>query len=961
MPLNQSDEPAGLDDFLGEQDPQGAIAAQGFQAPVQALGQHLQDQFNQGGQNIHQALGPVDSPNAKDALMRLGANAAMSTVGKVEGAIPGLESDLGHVTTAGYSSKVDNALALLKSAEDAFAAGSVDQTAVQFATQKLKSAQRIANRNKFADGGEVDPSQAPTTNEPPGLDNFLQSQAEAPEPAGLDDYLKQAQYGSPLEMAKTGAEGAAKGLFGPLATLAETKLLGVNPEDIRGRREANPITAGASEIGGLAAPLIATGGASSLAKLTVSGALEAVGKKLGLEGAETLAGRIGQGAAKAAIDNMLVQGGDETSKMITQDPNQTAQTAIANIGLAGSVGALLGSTGSAAASLWSSKSERGVGALINDFKARVQQHIDNPDMASSIQTELDHYYTGIKGVADDVYGPQGLKAQDIEKAMPEMSDKITDQLQGVAEKLQSTIAKMQKDPYTYPPRLTNMLSQDFENFASKASIDNAEPKDIFNATQDLKQTLQGYSKFDRQIAPFAEESGFVKIAKGLQNDLRTTLEDSDVWGDAAKRQLSINKAFTDYLPSLKDFEKKFTVEVGGDKVLDPAKIQTYVNQLDKPNAEIKKDILRNFIDASDKYKSVIDQSHANLGLESPVVDSTLNVTKSSLGDKTAGAKLADLFIHQGLVDGGSKLAGGVIGGLAGHRFAETAIGALLGTHVVSPFLKSILPAIAKTMVRGSDGGTAAGLKAAVDTGVAAYNTNKLMDRTISAIFKGGSEVLPRMLTTTDPGKLYKLSKMVDNFNANPSSFVGADNKVNQFMPGVGDGQSASIGQALNYLASIRPNTSKQAPLDAKVQVSSTDKANYNNALKIAQQPLSVFDKMNSGTLTAKDMMHLSSMYPDLAVRMQQKVLNQIITQQNKGIAIPYRVKMGASIMLNQPLDSSMTAGSINAAQVQPGYIQQQQAQGPAPRGGNKSSPSLQKGYQSYLTPTQARLMHSQTK
>jgi hypothetical protein len=214
--------------------------------------------------------------------------------------------------------------------------------------------QRANKPKNYADGGEV---------EPEGLNEFLASPESQPgvvnpsEPEGLNEFLapelKEAQYGTFGQQAKTALEGAAQGLVGPAAPAIEQGL-GVNPEDIRARAETNPMIHGASELVGLVAPAFATRGASLLeraglgaaaealpavAKATQFGALEAIQAKLGLTAGETLASKIGTGAAKAAIDNMLISGSDETSKMILQDPNQSAQTAIANIGIAGVLGA----------------------------------------------------------------------------------------------------------------------------------------------------------------------------------------------------------------------------------------------------------------------------------------------------------------------------------------------------------------------------------------------------------------------------------------------------------------------------------------------------------------------------------------------------------------------------------------------------------------------------------------------
>ena len=218
-----------------------------------------------------------------------------------------------------------------------------------------------------------------------------------------------------------------------------------------------------------------------------------------------------------------------------------------------------------------------------------------------------------------------------------------------------------------PPRYISKFKGDLDQTQSVATKPDSSPADLFNATQDFKKTLQDYSKGN--WGPFAvpsyhEAYDFINTTKGLAKSMRDSLEDPSVWGQAGERQKTINKAFSDYLPTLQDFEKRFTTEVNGERVVDPGKAATYMNQLGKPSAEIKASMLKNFMDSSEKYKQVIADTHASLGLENPIPTTSTNMIRNSLQDLTHGAKLADLFVKK-FGDAGGKLLGGGIGGLAG--------------------------------------------------------------------------------------------------------------------------------------------------------------------------------------------------------------------------------------------------------------------------------------------------------
>ena len=794
---------------------------------------------------------------------------------------------------------------------------------------------------------------------PEGLDEFLSTsqpeQLNTTEPQGLDEFLapelKEQKYGTTGQQLKAGAEGLAQGLVGPLAPLAE-RAVGVKPEDILGRQETNPVTHYASEIAGIVGPALLTGGASGAARLTQTGALEAIGRMVPAA-SETLASRVGTGAAKAAVENIMLAGSDEASKMILQDPNQTAQTALGNIGIAAALGGALGGTVGGISPLWEATVGDKAGKFIEDFKGRIKEHVENPDPVHAVTDELSQYHKQINGLADEVYGPTGLKAKDIEATLPkELNDKILDQRQEISDKLSDSIQSMRSKPNSYPERLVSKLEDDLKDYQSAVSKDNVSPSDVFSAAQDLKQQLQGYSKFDKFVKPVDEAYDFVSKAKGLAFDLRSSLEDPSVWGKAAQRQQSINKAFREYLPTLQDFQKKFTTELNGEKVIDPTKVNTYINQLGKPNAEIKQSILRNFLDASEKYKKVLNDTHANLGIETPVQNVPMNSTLSTLGDRTLGGKVADAFIQRGLTEAGGKSIGAAIGGglgavVGGHGGA--ALGAILGQHALGPFFSSILPGIAKALTSSTTSTT--GFRATTDYAANAVKGYQAMSRATASVFKTGTAILPQIIPSEKDTA--KLDKLLAQVNKNPDLLLNSNNKVGQILPDHASAMDQSVAQAVTYLNSLRTDLDKKAPLDSKPVPSTTQKAVYQNALQIAEKPLILLDRVRQGTLTSSDIQVLGSLYPSLYNGIKTQLMEQITKVEQKGQTIPYRTRISLSMFLAQPLDSTMTPEAISSAQlIHPGD-QSQQPQQETPKG-SKSSPALQKLPSMYRTPSETR-------
>ncbi len=753
------------------------------------------------------------------------------------------------------------------------------------------------------------------------VEDALKQSYRLAEPEEIDKHFNDEKYGTPTQQAIAGIEGVGQGFAGPLSTGAE-RLLGVPAEDIRGREEANPWISGGGKAVGLGAGfLTGTGEAAVLGKVAEATSAAALGLN-GAKGASILA-KIGAHSVGEAASMAALQGGDEISKLITEDPNQSVGTAVANIGLASVLGAGTGAVFGTVAPAWKALVGSKVDQLAADFKGRMNWHMENPNPVEALTKELTDHYSGVTGMADEVYGAQGLKAQEIAKVMPEMSEKITNWADETTTKLDRAISKMEANPADYPEGLVDKLRGKVDAFkeAANPGVDtltmrptkDVTPGDIFNAAQDLKQQLQEWSKFNKAIVPLAEHD-FRTAAKGLSFDMRTALEDSNVWGKAAERQKSINGAFKEYLPALKDFEKKFTTGLAGEKVIDPAKIQTYMNQLGKPNAELKREMLDNFLKASQKYQDVIAHTHANLGIDNPMQASSLAVANSTLEKLSPGAKLADTVVKKGLAQLSGDVLGAGVGGSLGHVVGAPGWGAVIGEHALGPFFASVMPALTKGVLEKVN--NSAGLKAAVDYGIAVAKGEAAMNKGVKAVFKADASVLSENRMPSE-GDRMKLDRRLKELQTQPEKMANTANDLNHYLPGHGVVASETAARAVNYLNSMRPNTDKAFPLSMARQPSSIETAKFNRQLNIAQQPLTVLESVKQGSVTAQDVTTLKTLYPGLYTRLSQKLTNEVMEQSNKGNLIPYRTRLAVAGFLGTPLDGTMTPQGIMGAQPTP--------------------------------------------
>lgn len=226
-----------------------------------------------------------------------------------------------------------------------------------------------------------------------------------------------------------------------------------------------------------------------------------------------------------------------------------------------------------------------------------------------------------------------------------------------------------------------------------------------------------------------------------------------------------------------------------------------------------------------------------------------------------------------------------------------------------------------------------------------------------AVFDKSSKVLIDSQIPTKQDR-EKLDKEVSRLQDKPGIAMqtAADSQVGHYMP---EGQAA-LSQAsltaLQYLQGLKPHPQKLGPLDKEIEPTPAQMARYNRALDIAQSPMIVLDHVKQGTVQVTDLQDLKAMYPALYARTAQKLSNDMIHASEQGVLIPYKTRLGISLFLGQPVDSSMQPMSIQSAQGTFAPTQSPQGGGATPADGSKitakAGTSLEKGAKSYQTPGQ---------
>lgn len=855
-------------------------------------------------------------------------------------------------------------------------------------------------------------------------------------------FINQSQYGSPSQQLLSGMESAASAATFGLSTGLE-RAAGVSSEGILGRKEANPITSGLGSVGGLAASSLIPGvGAVRLLSQAGRAAAEAVG--LGAAGG-SLIKQMGREAVKGAFETTLFQGGEEVSKAFAKDPNQSAETAIIDLGLAGIMGGTFGAAiGAGLAGLSKLKggaklpessssfvSEMDRAAFDSgDFKASIE---NNPalkeDQKLSIMAGLSKEKSEapeiraaakrlganvMEGMVSDSPTVQAFESSLINGKVPTYSGMRRTALYDAGyTKAEAAVEQSLGDPSRYSKaELGNILK---DSITSQIAEENAPIAALYN---ELKQY--------HEIIPLSEKSA-PAIARniGLMQELK--LSPSSPEGALMKRVMSEIgnlktvddvKAYKDILshsisPTASSGEKRMA-SILRDKLtdLEESSIERFARkQMKTPEAKAR---IEGLIDqrkaANAQYKQFIEKVKTlseQLGKGRVYgVQDALNFIREKLTPEEIASRVFskkdsefNAFFNKHFPDQMALVREFQKGALRAEASKTGALQPKLIFNQVNKLEPEIQKSIftkeelqklkdAETYIRAipkdfNPSGTShmqalrefmespikAGFANIRDLGIEKFITTmgaspevqqavalakatarseKLLKNSVKAIFKAERVELPEALKPSDK-KREKLDKLVLDLNKNPQKLLnlGENNPVPEYNQAF-----AQVSQkAIEYLNSMRAVVDPQNPLDSKRVVSAVEKARYNRALDIAQQPLLVLENIKNGTLIPEDVKALNSMYPNLYNKMSQQLTDQIVETTTKGQTVPYKTRLMLSTFLGKPMDSTMTPEGIMGAQ--PMQAAPEQPQG-APSNKNKTGTALNKMPSMYQTKGQAR-------
>lgn len=339
------------------------------------------------------------------------------------------------------------------------------------------------------------------------------------------------------------------------------------------------------------------------------------------------------------------------------------------------------------------------------------------------------------------------------------------------------------------------------------------------------------------------------------------------------------------------------------------------------------------------------------------------------GVRKAVNKATDAVVDTAAGVAGAQALGPVGGAMAvglSQKYIAPVIEKVLNKPLVGVTNKLALPTVMYALSKGQTSGLFNALNHAAQVSKGA----KAVANGVESILKsGGQQSINAIASDRDKQKIIDyidnggIGKEMEE-SLQPSSTEGQTGYAEGGAISTDNGSIASLyptqdmmmnqakGRISNYLNSIKPQPHQsKLPFDHKPDTRDADKT-YNNAIEIAAAPLSVLNHVKDGTIQADQIKHFTSLYPELHSHLSKKLTEGVMNAQLDEEKMPYKTRQALSLFMGVALDSTMTPGSIMAAQT--AFAPKQSPEPPPPKKSKSSNTNkLGKEAKSYKTVDQA--------
>lgn len=782
--------------------------------------------------------------------------------------------------------------------------------------------------------------------------------------------LDEDKYGGVSGMAKAAGLGVLRGASLSGSDVALTKSGLVDPKTIEGLQRENP---GSSLTGELAGAVGSTVLAPELApaaligkagKATYTGIKALDAMKVATE-ASTAAkvlgatGDIAAHAAGSAVEGAMFAGvGNTLNEYAIGDPNLNAEKIMANIGYGALSGGAIGGalkTASIAAPPALRAAKDGIvnlkntligagegdsgavgkvlpeGSKFSDALANRMTNLDKDQQlellnkaTGNVNEILNNTQTAIKDLNQSLR-PKEIDAM-IDSANPEAVRGATSD---ILNQINSGLAEMKQNPGLYnktaEAKLENWRLQIANNLEDKS------PAARFDLLKDVKQ---GLGNWGHGMVDTGDKADTAKLLKGISGFINDKLKDPDIFGDVGARYAAhddmLSKVYQ-YIgpggkptPLIKGMMTNLGTAAKPRWQFDSNKIKNMFKNAEDVTGQMKMGNLNDFVDVLKELPGHLEDTHAN-------VPNSISFDKSELANIIQNNK-------QTFDEAGEKYLQNVKNQKGSLGFRDILAGTVAMSHPVVGAAIEAFNIASKPYAYAQ--------KLAEIERLAGKATASI-GRGAEAIFNPSLKIAGKMkgpisefLGEDHDENVKNHENLRDNINHltnDPNMMIQHLEKstgaMHSVAPDTTTGLQQTIIRANQFLASKLPGAKQMNPFEAPTVPSKTQLAEFDRYYQMVNKPDLAMKQIRDGTLGPETIETLQAVYPQLYQHMKAALMARATLQVEKKIPIPYRTKQSMSLFLGQPIDESMSPGSVMANQAAYAPPQPQQPQGKVSKSG----------------------------
>lgn len=443
------------------------------------------------------------------------------------------------------------------------------------------------------------------------------------------------------------------------------------------------------------------------------------------------------------------------------------------------------------------------------------------------------------------------------------------------------------------------------------------------------------------------------IFEPMYEDLRQVLMEPDIWGvKVASMQRTVNEKYTKWFERLRHYQRTFIERVGetgdwrSEYAFDPGRAKRFLESLKGAEGDLARDSFERTARAQVELAEAIDR-HVDL---TPDLAASVSEMRKNADDMLVMLKRVDKDVvlenQRRAVEAAGResaeLVGAMLGGFAGGP-AGSAIGAAAAGLALRPARTIKMLAMVERM-SGSSKQALGKMSAAF-----AAPTRSARDKAMRAIPRF---IAPLADTIAERNNLYdaavdRTKKAATNQVDYSQRLTFALSELGNVAPKTAMELVTTTQRAHAFLLSKVPKSPRPTGVPAfgpEWQPSDADKAKFLRYVRAVEDPLSVVEDLLIGSISREGVESLRVVYPDLYASVRTEVLRNVGSLSR---TLDYRDRVALSVLLDAPLDPSMSPGVLSALK--------QYGSAPQPQGMKPLAPTGKETLSERTAPTSARL------